>query len=31
MNSLPITIQLFAQAADVATAAASVPTASVPW
>ena len=31
MNSLPIAIQLFAQAADVATAAAAVPTAAMPW
>ncbi|MFM8705723.1 MAG: preprotein translocase subunit SecD, partial [Planctomycetia bacterium] len=31
MNSLPIAIQLFAQAADVATAAAGVPAAGVPW
>ena len=31
MNSLPIAIQLFAQAADVVTAAAAVPTAAMPW
>ena len=31
MNSLPSAIQLFAQAAGVAAAAATVPTAAVPW
>ena len=31
MNSFPIVIQLFAQAADMAAAATTVPTATVPW
>ena len=31
MNSLPIAIQLFAQAADVVVTAATVPTAATPW
>ena len=31
MNSLPIAIQLFAQAADVVATAATVPTAATPW
>jgi len=31
MNSLPIAIQLFAQAADVVVTAATVPTAAAPW